>query len=320
MGAIASAKADRVIVTDDNPRSEDPAAIRAAILAAAPRRRRDRRPARGDPRRDSRAQGRRRAADRRQGPRNRPDRRRSGAAVQRSRGGRRGAQGAWPHERAGALDRRGDGGGDARRAAGRAARRRFRHFHRHPHDRRGRCVLRAQGRARRPRFRAGRACSESAGSRWWPRIAVPICRRMRRCWSCPTCSTRCAISRAPRARARTPRSSPSPARSARPAPRRRCGLALAKEARRMPRSRPTTIIGACRCRSRAARRARAYAVFEIGMNHAGEIAPLSRLVRPHVAIDHHDRAGASRILRLARRRSPTPRRKSSSASSPAAPP
>ena len=27
-----------------------------------------------------------------------------------------------------------------------------------------------------------------------------------------------------------------------------------------------------------------YAIFEIGMNHAGEIAPLSRLVRPHVAI------------------------------------
>ncbi len=36
MGAIAAAKADRVIVTDDNPRSEEPAAIRAAILAAAP--------------------------------------------------------------------------------------------------------------------------------------------------------------------------------------------------------------------------------------------------------------------------------------------
>ena len=36
MGAIAAAQADRVIVTDDNPRSEDPAAIRAAILAAAP--------------------------------------------------------------------------------------------------------------------------------------------------------------------------------------------------------------------------------------------------------------------------------------------
>ena len=36
MGRIASENADRVIVTDDNPRSENPAAIRAAILAAAP--------------------------------------------------------------------------------------------------------------------------------------------------------------------------------------------------------------------------------------------------------------------------------------------
>jgi UDP-N-acetylmuramoyl-L-alanyl-D-glutamate--2,6-diaminopimelate ligase len=35
MGAIAAEKADAVIVTDDNPRSEDPAAIRAAILTAA---------------------------------------------------------------------------------------------------------------------------------------------------------------------------------------------------------------------------------------------------------------------------------------------
>ena len=36
MGDIAARNADVVIVTDDNPRSEDPAAIRAAILAAAP--------------------------------------------------------------------------------------------------------------------------------------------------------------------------------------------------------------------------------------------------------------------------------------------
>jgi UDP-N-acetylmuramoyl-L-alanyl-D-glutamate--2,6-diaminopimelate ligase len=35
MGTIAQEKADRVIITDDNPRSEDPAAIRGAILAAA---------------------------------------------------------------------------------------------------------------------------------------------------------------------------------------------------------------------------------------------------------------------------------------------
>ena len=36
MGAIAAQMADRVVVTDDNPRSENPAEIRAAILAAAP--------------------------------------------------------------------------------------------------------------------------------------------------------------------------------------------------------------------------------------------------------------------------------------------
>jgi UDP-N-acetylmuramoyl-L-alanyl-D-glutamate--2,6-diaminopimelate ligase len=36
MGALAMRLADRVIVTDDNPRSEDPATIRAEILAAAP--------------------------------------------------------------------------------------------------------------------------------------------------------------------------------------------------------------------------------------------------------------------------------------------
>lgn len=36
MGQAAAELADRVIVTDDNPRSEMPAAIRAAILAAAP--------------------------------------------------------------------------------------------------------------------------------------------------------------------------------------------------------------------------------------------------------------------------------------------
>ncbi|MBR1218392.1 UDP-N-acetylmuramoyl-L-alanyl-D-glutamate--2,6-diaminopimelate ligase [Bradyrhizobium sp. U87765 SZCCT0131] len=35
MGAIAARGADAVIVTDDNPRSEDPASIRAAIMAAA---------------------------------------------------------------------------------------------------------------------------------------------------------------------------------------------------------------------------------------------------------------------------------------------
>jgi UDP-N-acetylmuramoyl-L-alanyl-D-glutamate--2,6-diaminopimelate ligase len=36
MGAAAAAGADHVIVTDDNPRSEDPAAIRAAVLQGCP--------------------------------------------------------------------------------------------------------------------------------------------------------------------------------------------------------------------------------------------------------------------------------------------
>lgn len=36
MGRVAAELADVVIVTDDNPRSEDPAAIRAAVLAGAP--------------------------------------------------------------------------------------------------------------------------------------------------------------------------------------------------------------------------------------------------------------------------------------------
>ena len=35
MGAVAARLADRVIVTDDNPRSEDPAAIRAQVMAGA---------------------------------------------------------------------------------------------------------------------------------------------------------------------------------------------------------------------------------------------------------------------------------------------
>ena len=80
---------------------------------------------------------------------------------------------------------------------------------------------------------------------------------------------------APRARAAMRRSSASPARSARPPPRKRCGWRCGATARPMPRPRPTTITGACRCRWRAARERALRACFEMGMNHAGEIAPLT---------------------------------------------
>ena len=68
MGAIAVKLADDVIVTDDNPRSEDAAAIRARNSGRRAGRARDRRPRRSHPRRRRRAGGRRCAGDRRQGP------------------------------------------------------------------------------------------------------------------------------------------------------------------------------------------------------------------------------------------------------------
>jgi len=36
MGELAGRLADRAIVTDDNPRTEDPATVRAAVLAGSP--------------------------------------------------------------------------------------------------------------------------------------------------------------------------------------------------------------------------------------------------------------------------------------------
>ena len=49
MGRIATENADRVIVTDDNPRSEDPAAIRSADSRRSARSRRNWRPRRSNP-------------------------------------------------------------------------------------------------------------------------------------------------------------------------------------------------------------------------------------------------------------------------------
>ncbi len=120
--------------------------------------------------------------------------------------------------------------------------------------------------------------------RWWPRTARRSLPAPARSSSRRTCSTRCDASASRRGGARTRRSSPSPARSARPAPRRRCGSPSSGSA-------PTHASvasynnhwGVPLTLARLPRDA-AYGVFEIGMNHAGEIEPLTRMVRPHVAV------------------------------------
>ena len=113
------------------------------------------------------------------------------------------------------------------------------------------------------------------------------------------CSRPCAISAAPRARARRPKSSPSPARSARPAPRRRCGWRFRADGETHASAASYNNhwgvpLSLARCPASAK-----YAVFEIGMNHAGEITPLTQAGAPACGDRHGHRAGASGIFRLA---------------------
>ena len=67
MGAIANELSDIAYVTDDNPRSENPGAIRAEILLACPKGDRDRRPCGSHSNFGRRPARRRRARRRRQG-------------------------------------------------------------------------------------------------------------------------------------------------------------------------------------------------------------------------------------------------------------
>ena len=93
---------------------------------------------------------------------------------------------------------------------------------------------------------------------------------------------RSAARRAPAPAARSPR---SPAASARPAPRRRSAWSSRPQApTARQRRQPQQPLGRAARASPACRADARYGVFEIGMNHAGEIAPLTRMVRPHVAL------------------------------------
>ena len=276
------------------PRRSSPTTIRAAKIpppsarrcsAARPAPRRSATGARRSAPRSPALQAGRHPAHRRQGPRDRPDDRRQGAAVLRPGGG---ARARWrpseaPRERA--LDDRGvRRRGRAAGCEGHAPAGDRRHLDRQPHRRARRGLRRHPRRAlRRPRLRRRRRCRPARRSPSCRKGAAPAARA--RCSSCPTIrSPRWSGSARRRGRACTARSSRSPARSARPAPRRCCAWRSRSSA---PTHAPVGSFnnhwGVPLTLARMPAETR-YGVFEIGMNHAGEIRPLTKLVRPHVAI------------------------------------
>ena len=122
------------------------------------------------------------------------------------------------------------------------------------------------------------------GSPSSPPIAAPQCRWTRRFWSCPMCSA-ALRALAAAARARTQAKVIGVTGSV--------GKTSTKEALRLALAKDGEThasvasynnhwgvpLSLARCPASAH-----YAVLEMGMNHAGEIEPLSRLARPHVAV------------------------------------
>ena len=78
--------------------------------------------------------------------------------------------------------------------------------------------------------------------------------------------------------------SPSPAASARPAPRRLSSSRSSRPATCMPPSKSYNNHWGVPLSLANMRAPTDYGVFEAGMNHAGELVPLSKLIQPHIAI------------------------------------
>ena len=174
-------------------------------------------------------------------------------------------------------------------------------FDRQAHDRAGRSVLRDHGRQpRRPRIRAGgaRGRRRPCGGRGGP--ARGVRRRTRRCWSCPTCSMACAISRARRARARARKVIGVTGSVGKTGTKEALRLALAPQRRdpRLGRLLQQPLGRAALARALPA--SGALCGVRDGHEPCRRDRAADRAGAPACRDHHHGRAGASRILRLAR--------------------
>ena len=285
-GRVAAALADVIVVTDDNPRSEDPAAIRAEILAGL-------REARPDmdgvhevaPRQDAirfalaLAEPGDTILLERQGPRGLPGDRGGAPPLQRPRAAARGARrrrAGADASRHGAVDRR----GDRRRPCGGSRTLRSVPCRRTP----------ARAVPARSTSRSRERTSTATSSSRAPRAQGPSStssrgRSMRRTSSSSTRPWRSGSSRAPTSRtcasARISRSSRSRARSERR--RRRTSSRTILPACVAPRGSYNNAIGLPLTVFRADETTR-HLVLEMGANGAGHIAYLASIAPPDVAV------------------------------------